>query len=110
MKETATKYYKSRQGNCAQSVAIAWAIKNNENVEITESFSKYGSGKAPEGTCGALYAAYTLSEDKQQLLKDEFTTFSNGFTTCREIRKDKQMSCVNCVEVAAALLEKYKGK
>lgn len=110
MKNTATEYYKSRQGNCAQSIAVAWAVKSSEDLIIKEQFVQYGSGKAPEGMCGALYAACSLAGDNYEVVKDEFATFSAGHISCKDIRKAKQLPCIKCVEVAAKLLEKHSGE
>jgi hypothetical protein len=42
-----------------------------------------------------------------EAIKQSFAEKSGGHLKCREIRKAKTLSCRECVEVAAALLEKH---
>ena len=109
MKETAVEHYRSRQGNCAQSVAMAWTAKGAGDFSIDAELSSHGGGRAPEGMCGALYAATLLAGDHEESVTNEFKGFSDGLIGCREIRKVKKLSCIQCVGIAAALLEKHNG-
>ncbi len=108
MKEKASLFFKSRRGNCAQAVANAWSEDASKTPQLLEKMSAYGGGRAPKGHCGALYAAEYLVEEKnlENLVKD-FKEISGGHVACRQIRQSKSLSCLECVETAAELLEKY---
>ena len=107
MKRTASEYYRDHRGNCAQSVAAAWHKKTAQNFTLTEEFSGYGHGKAPEGLCGALYATQRIVEDKHQAecIISKFMHISGGHVTCEAIRSAGKLPCSQCVEIAADLLE-----
>ena len=84
--------------NCAQAVAAGCG-----RDDLVESLKVCGGGKAPEGYCGALYAALLLSpKELHPALKE---TFRNkvGSEFCREIRAAGKTPCVKCVEIAAEL-------
>jgi len=110
MKEAALDHYKSRQGNCAQSVALAWRDKQEPEADHHDRLSGFGRGQAPEGTCGALYAARELvGKALGQASKDKLTTLfkekAGGYTACRDIRKNRTLPCTECVALAAELLD-----
>ena len=91
--------------NCAQSILLAFQEEFNINEETILEFKALGGGRAPEGYCGALYSA--LSLDLPQEIKDEIETQfveKARFNTCREIRKNKTLSCVECVQLAENLV------
>ena len=50
--------------NCAQSVITAFKEMYSIDNDTVESFRQYGGGKAPEGMCGAYYAAKVALEKK----------------------------------------------
>lgn len=107
MKQSAVEYYKTRRGNCAQAVALAWKDKKKPESEHHIRFSDCGNGQAPEGTCGALHAACEIAgEAHGELLKEQFRQQAAGHTACREIRRNRIMPCVDCVATAAGLLDK----
>lgn len=111
MKETAVNHYKSRNGNCAQSVALAWRDKKDAASQHAGAFVKCGGGQAPEGLCGALHAACELAGDEhRELLTERFKDTAKGYIKCREIRGNKIMPCVDCVATAARLLEELTGE
>jgi hypothetical protein len=97
--------YRKRRKNCAESVAEAWQEVSGKDSEVTENMSECGSGRAPMGLCGAVYAAQLVSdEDKKIELTDRFADAA-GSLVCREIRSMRKLSCAACVELAASLLE-----
>lgn len=107
MKESAAEHFNSRRGNCAQAVALAWKDKKQPEADLHDRFSGFGHGRAPEGTCGALHAACEIAGEAHcELLKEQFRRQASGHTACREIRRNRIMPCVDCVAVAAGLLEK----
>lgn len=93
--------------NCAQAVLHA-AREAEHTVCELEELSSAGGGRAPEGTCGALYAALSLASDEQGrvFMKQAFEEIA-GATTCHVIRKGKLLSCEHCVATAAELLEAH---
>ena len=105
MRNAANNYYKGRKGNCAQSVAAAWNERTGQNVEVG-SYKEFGHGKAPEGMCGALYAACDIAgEPHAEKIRGQFVLSSGGNTVCRDIRRNGILSCAECVMRAAELLE-----
>ena len=90
--------------NCAQAVADGAG-----NRELSCRMALCGGGKAPLGRCGALHAALCLvPAEKHADLIAEFVAAA-GFETCREIKgAEKPFPCVECVRVAAELVEKYQ--
>ncbi len=101
--------YRSGKQNCAQSVYSGFQEQLQLPGEIIESARKLGGGKAEEGRCGALHAALDLSRQSEtrELLRSRFEEQA-GSQQCREIRARKLMSCDNCVELAATLLERHE--
>ncbi len=105
MLDVAGFLFKKGRKNCAEAVAEAWQKVSGRDPELKENLSKCGSGRAPQGLCGAIYAAQLVSdEDKKAELNDRFADAA-GSLLCQEIRSMKKLSCPGCVELAAALLE-----
>ena len=97
--------YRKKRMNCAEAVAGAWQKVTGKNLEVLESMSECGCGRAPMGLCGAIYAAQLVSdEDNKAELTNQFADAA-GSLTCREIRSKRKLSCAACVELAATLLE-----
>lgn len=89
-----------KQFNCAQAVAKAC-----ERDDLVETLKGCGGGRAPEGLCGALYAAISiLPEDKRDILKKRFEEKA-GEQHCRPIRHVGKTSCSQCVRISAELLD-----
>ena len=111
MRESAQRYHRERRGNCAQSVAHAWDVRNANAPETVSSFAVCGGGRAPGGLCGALHAACALAGcEAAETIRREFAARASGLLTCREIRASQAMSCNDCVGLAAQLLEKHAPK
>ena len=95
--------------NCGQALVTAFQDKFLLSEVIVTQFAGYGSGKAPEGYCGAFYAAkIILSESHPDKLKECEDMFLSqaGSTKCKNIRASHKMSCGDCVERVAQYLEK----
>jgi hypothetical protein len=75
--------------NCAQKVLAASRERFAVSDELIERFGEYGGGRAPQGWCGALYAAKVLLEKEApaRFAECEKTfTAAAGAATCRAIR------------------------
>ena len=103
--------YGERLG-CAEAVAASFMEAVPVAELRAEDFADARGGKAPQGYCGALYAALTLAEKaaphRVQEIKDFFLNHAGGLT-CGEIRAQKRMTCADCVERAAELLAGRTG-
>jgi hypothetical protein len=88
--------------NCAQAVLKAYAPATGVGESCLDRFSQFGSGRAPGGECGALFAAKSILEDPaaQKEVEREFVDVA-GTTRCRDIRKGRRVSCEQCVQTAA---------
>lgn len=97
--------------NCAQAVLKAFQEHNKlTDDEIAQHMSS-GGGRAEGGLCGALYAAklhLDSPEDKAGLEKS-FVDKAK-YITCKEIKRNRTLSCVQCVEAAAELLKERLDK
>ena len=111
MKEEALKHFRQGKGyNCAQTVYYS-QIKHGAVCEKTmEELGQAGGGRAPDGLCGALYAAKLhLPEERKIEIRTQFEEVG-GSVRCRDIRKARKMSCHDCVAEAADFLEKNLGE
>lgn len=94
--------------NCAQAVISAFKDKYTLNSDIAETFRHFGGGNAPEGMCGAYYAArYTLVNYYPDMLEDfeKYFIALAGSVKCRQIRKYNKLSCLDCVGVSSEYLD-----
>lgn len=93
--------------NCAQAVAEAFRDVFSLSEEEFKSLESCGSGKAPDGLCGACHAACVLLKKKhpgQVSTCKEFLLTCASSTQCKEIRKLNKLSCLECVEKMAQFL------
>jgi len=111
-KEKAKAYFLGQQGhkklNCGQTIVHAFKDKFSLPGDLIAQFEGYGGGKAPEGHCGAFYAAKVILENRHpEKLKDcEQTLITHsGSTKCKEIRSSRKLTCIGCVEKVAESLE-----
>lgn len=108
--DVAVFLFRKGRRNCAEAVFEAWQQVSGRNLEMSENLSKCGSGRAPQGLCGAIYAAQLVADETEKAeLTDRFADAA-GSLVCREIRSMRKLSCTACVELAAALLEKNLQK
>lgn len=88
--------------NCAQAVLKAYAPLVGMEDACLERFSHCGSGRAPDGECGALFAAKAVFQDAavKQEIENEFVRAA-GSKKCRDIRKGRTLTCGQCVQTAS---------
>jgi len=105
MKEHALKVFRQPPDrlNCAQSVLYAWREVFGDTKTTIPELKPVGAGRAPEGLCGAIYAACLLAPDRAEGLKAAFAA-RVGSLYCKEIRAAKKHCCADCVAEAAELL------
>ena len=102
MGKSAVEYFAEvpRRYNCAQSIAAGAGRE-----DLLAELSAKGGGRAPEGLCGALYAALQLMpEDRREAALAEFQKAA-GSVRCCEIKSGTGFSCAACVELAEKLLK-----
>ena len=109
----AKNFHAEHRGNCAMSVAYGYALATGkskaEAVASAEMFRAFGGGKAPNGACGALYAAKMMQPDHADAIEEFFKRGAQGFTKCQEIRPNKVIPCNRCVELAGEALDFLNG-
>lgn len=84
--------------NCAQAVCAALGRE-----DLLEAVSACGTGRAPDGVCGALYGALlcTPAQSREEL-KRRFVE-KLGYSHCRELKREGCVPCRDCVASAASL-------
>lgn len=85
--------------NCAQAVAAAFG-------KDPQAFASCGGGQAPDGWCGAAYAAAHLTGNPEAI-RSVFHQLA-GAVTCKAIRQARQLPCPGCVETAARLAKEHQ--
>ena len=91
--------------NCAQAVAAGAGRE-----DLVAELASCGGGKAPDGLCGAVYAAMQLSPEAcRENVRKKFVEFA-GADTCFTLKMRNRTSCIRCVEKAAELVEKFGTK
>lgn len=108
---TAVNHFLGKEGckrmNCAQAVLYAFKDKCGLGEEVLEVYKGYGSGMAPGGLCGAVFAAkHILGQADIAKVKDFEAYFLQhaGALNCRDIRSRKKLSCVKCVEQSSKFI------
>lgn len=82
--------------NCAQAVCAALGRE-----DLLEAVSACGTGRAPDGVCGALYGALLCTPvQSREELKRRFVE-KLGYSHCRELKKEGCVPCRDCVASAA---------
>ncbi|MCY2994500.1 MAG: hypothetical protein NTY19_42540 [Planctomycetota bacterium] len=102
-KPDATAHFRgTERNNCAQAVLKAYAAHAGVDQGCVQRFSQFGSGRAPAGECGALFAAKSLLQDEsaKRSLEAAFI-LAAGSAQCRKIRGLGRLSCRQCVQTAA---------
>ena len=83
--------------NCAQTVCAAM-----DREDLVDSMQNSARGKAPGGTCGALFAAMSLAPDRAESIRTAFTA-TLGANTCAAL-KSLGNPCPRCVQTAIRAL------
>lgn len=88
--------------NCAQAVLKAYASVVGAGEACLDRFAQFGSGCAPGGECGALFAAKAILGEvaAKKEVEREFVDVA-GTTTCRDIRRGRRATCAQCVQTAS---------
>jgi hypothetical protein len=89
--------------NCAQSVVYAWQQLSVRTGLSVASVKAAGGGHAPQGICGALYAACLAAPERTDSLKTDFAV-RMGSLFCKELRTADEHACRTCVATATELL------
>lgn len=84
--------------NCAQTVCAA--LGRHDLVPVMSACS---GGRAPEGMCGALYGVLLCSPESLRPAMTDVFRQKCGYLTCRELKKEGRVPCVECVRAAAGL-------
>lgn len=84
--------------NCAQTICAAFGRE-----DLLEAMKSCGGGRAPEGTCGALYGAMQVAPERAEELKTAFCA-ATGATQCNQLKGEHRVPCQTCVRTAAELL------
>lgn len=92
--------------NCAQAVFKTFQQEAALPESVIEAAKARGGGKAPEGLCGAIYAAGVVASDDatRRVIETAFADVA-GSIKCREIRTMKRVDCRGCVALASGLVE-----
>lgn len=106
MKATDTFRKAPQKHNCAQAIANHWRELYAED-DTVERYAPYVGGHAPEGYCGALYAAMQACPCHADDIKRSFKARCGG-VLCREIKGESRTPCEVCVDTADELVDKYK--
>jgi hypothetical protein len=89
--------------NCAQAVIAAHqAVTGRQGTSVAD-FQLLGGGRAPDGECGALYAACQMAPEAATRLRADFAARA-GATRCRPLKREVRFPCADCVGLAAELL------
>lgn len=101
-----------KRGNCAEAVLRAFKDSIGVEENLITLAKSHGGGRAPEGYCGAYYAAKLLIEkyccpEKAKEFEEYFKNLATSLK-CGEIRQARKLSCVGCVEKAAEFIAKAK--
>jgi hypothetical protein len=102
-KPNALTYFRGEHRyNCAQAVLKAYASLAGLGDPCLERFSQFGGGRAPNGECGALFAAKAILQETaaKRKTEEEFIRAA-GSNKCRAIRKAQTFTCAQCVQTAA---------
>lgn len=90
---------------CSQAVLLGFTEEFGVTESDIEEFGGWRGGRAPEGTCGALYAANVMLERRGlPTVTEEFRAVA-GSDKCKEIKGGSKYPCIDCVRLADRLVE-----
>ncbi|MCW3786678.1 C-GCAxxG-C-C family (seleno)protein [Plebeiibacterium sediminum] len=108
----AEQLYHGKEGyNCAQAIFKTFQLEYDISEDQIKSASDKGRGKAKNGICGALYAAHQLIDEPSNIefINSEFIRFG-GSIECKELKKNRKLSCKECVRLAASSIQEILSK
>jgi len=93
--------------NCAQTIAKSFQKEYKIDDELIHDYSRMGSGRAPNGECGAYFAARKVLSDNEQHVWQLNAAFLKEMKSfyCRDIRPSKEIPCKQVVRLAAEFIE-----
>ncbi|MBQ4036074.1 MAG: redox-active protein [Paludibacteraceae bacterium] len=95
---------------CAQAILKGFQKECPVSDELIDRFFEYRGGKAPEGVCGAIYAAnYLLQANGLQPINKDFAAIA-GSDKCFEIKTIHRFPCPDCINLADRLVEEKLEK
>lgn len=98
-------YHAAERLNCAQAVLKFHQSELDITDEEIVANGSNGGGMAPQGLCGAIYAAATQLETEEEQTKAlEMFKEKAGYLDCRSIRINKTIPCKACVDLASDIL------
>lgn len=89
--------------NCAQAVLHGYRAAHPDFPLIPADFQNHGGGRAPDGLCGALWAACEIRFAKAGALRADFKAKA-GAIYCRELKRECGAGCHDNVRLALGLL------
>lgn len=91
--------------NCAQAVAYKYCgLMGLDTQQALARFAACGTGKAPGGVCGALYAAMQARPGSAGRILELFKERTGGYVTCADIKGRGRVPCPECVPAADDIL------
>lgn len=113
-KQRASYYFhrKPEGWNCAQSLFKAFQEESSlTDAEIEIQFRSKGGGRAEGGICGALYAAQNLAhnDEEKEYITREFEQRA-GATTCRRLKGECHVPCIELVDLAQDLIQESRTR
>jgi len=88
--------------SCAQAVAFAFKDLSENELAIYKSNS---GGKAPDGICGALFAALANTQSGNHRKVIEEFVKQTGAMHCSDIKQIYKTPCSKCVVAATEIAE-----
>ncbi len=98
--------------NCAQVLVYKWCECNGVSNLMVDDLRGLGSGRAPDGMCGALYGAIRIFEG-DEIIQDQLSqTFklTIGECSCKGVSQKSDFNCHQCIDVMDEAIEKLVVK
>lgn len=95
---------------CAQAILKGFQKECSVSEEDIDAFIEFRGGRAPEGVCGAVYAANHLLKEKGLGTINEDFAKEAGSDKCFEIKTVHRFPCPDCIILADRLIEEKLGK
>lgn len=102
-KEKALQYFRKPplRLNCAQAVAYGCGRE-----DLLEELNNCGTGKAPDGLCGAVFCTMKIAgESAADAVKEEFEK-KLGACKCLQLKQECHVPCPDCVACAVEIIER----